>query len=252
MTLPALLLLALIAAGLAWKGWRRSAWALFAAVLALTLAIGCGPATQWLLRDLQAGYTGDTSTGQGARTAIILLGGGTERAGDGAVETVPLAYGRLVKALDLYLACKQQGGECFILASGGDPRRHGVSEAAVYGAQLARLGVPPADVVLEERSLNTWQNAQFCAQLLRQHPADAVVLVTSGMHLRRSQLYFGHFGVHGSPVRADYVNATMSLVPLAYNFLLADLAMHEHEGIVRYHLYQALGWNVTAGAPGAL
>src|SRR5437867_9709697 len=109
---------------------------------------------------------------------------------------------------------------CTVIVSGGDPHGLGVSEANVYGAVLVKIGVDPADLVIEGRSLNTWQNAQFCAAWLNGHPQDQVVLVTSGFHLRRSILYFAHFGIHALPARADYVDAPMHLLPQAYNFLV--------------------------------
>jgi uncharacterized SAM-binding protein YcdF (DUF218 family) len=253
MTLATVLLVVLIAAALARAGRRRTAWAFSLAALTGVVAIGCGPVAGWLLRPLQAAYPAEPSVEWGRTSAIVLLGGGTERVADsGAIETTVLAYGRLVKALELYLACKHQGGGCFILATGGDPRQHGASEAAVYGAQLRKLGVDAADMILEGKSLNTWQNAELSARLLRQHPADRVFLVTSAIHLRRSSLYFAHFGVGSTPVRADYAAAVMSPVPLAYNFALADLAIHEYAGIARYHIYQMLGWNPSAQRPGAL
>lgn len=253
MTLSLLFLMSLIAVCCAWRGWRRAAYGVGGAVLLLILLIGCGPLPGWLLTSLQAGAATYATGGWGARSGIVLLGGGTEKVADsGAVETSPLVYGRLVKALDLYLACKRAGGDCFILASGGDPRGYGTSEAAVFGAQLRRLGVVDADLVLEEKSLNTWQNAQFSASLLKARKAERVYLVTSGLHLRRSQLYFQHFGVQASPIRADYARAVMSAIPLAYNLLLMDFALHEYTGNLRYSVYQALGWNVTASGAGAL
>jgi uncharacterized SAM-binding protein YcdF (DUF218 family) len=253
MTLPVLLLILLIAAGLFFRGWRRSAWSVFGVAAVLGLAIGCGPVAAGLLAGLQQGYPGDIVGAWGPHAAIVLLGGGDERVSESrTIETSPLAYGRVMKALELYQACKGQGGDCYILASGGDPQRYGTSEAAVYGAHLRAAGVPAADIVLEQKSLNTWQNAWFSAPLIQQRPATRVALVTSGIHVRRAQLYFRHFGVQASPVRADHVSAVMSPVPLSWNFLLADLALHEYEGILRYHLYQALGWNVTARGAGAL
>lgn len=58
-------------------------------------------------------------------------------------------------------------------------------------------------LLLETRSQNTWQNAQYSADLLKSHPVDQVFLVTSGLHPRRGVLYFARFGIHGQPVRAD-------------------------------------------------
>jgi uncharacterized SAM-binding protein YcdF (DUF218 family) len=78
-----------------------------------------------------------------------------------------------------------------------------------------------------------------------------VVLVTSGVHLRRAELYFRHFGIRAVPVRADYVDAVITPVPQAYNFLLMDVALHEYTGLARYRVYNLLGWNVPAKSPGA-
>ena len=54
------------------------------------------------------------------------------------------------------------------------------------------------------------------------------------------------------PVRADHVSPITSPVPLSYNFLITDLALHEYTGVVRYYVYQFMGWNVQAKKPGAL
>jgi len=247
----------LIAAAIGLRGlkWRKSGYVLFFLALALFLGIGCGPIPAFLLSDLQAGYSADVVAGEATGTAIVLLGNGTEQiAGASArtVEVAPLAYGRLVKSLELYQACKRINDTCTVLVTGGDPQHRGDSEAAVYAARLRQLGVKPTDLVLEERSLNTFQNAEYSAPLLSAHPLDRVLLVSSGLHLRRSLLYFAHFGVKAQPVRADYVSAMMSPIPLSYNFLVTDLALHEYEGVLRYFVYQLMGWNVQAKQSGAL
>ena len=206
MTVPVITILAVLGAALAWLGWRRSGYLVIAVALALLLAVGCGPLPAWLLADLQAGYSANVAVQPARATAIVLLGNGTEQVGSAQIHTVepgPLAYGRILKALELYQSCKRLSSTCFILISGGDPQHHGASEAAVYGAQLSKLGVAPEDLILEERSLNTFQNAQYTAALLRARPADQMLLVSSGLHLRRGLLYFGHFGLHPRPVRAD-------------------------------------------------
>jgi uncharacterized SAM-binding protein YcdF (DUF218 family) len=173
-------------------------------------------------------------------------------AGSGEVEASLFAYGRIRKAAELYCECRHAGRECKVEVSGGDAERLGKSEAAVYADDLRQLGVDPADLLLESRSMNTWQNAQFSGPLLRAWGADRVLLVTSGFHLRRSMLYFTHFGIQPTPVRADYLDGKMSWLPLSSNFSMTDVALHEYAGIARYHWYNAMGWNVQATKPGAL
>jgi hypothetical protein len=65
-------------------------------------------------------------------------------------------------------------------------------------------------------------------------------------------LYFTHFGIHATPVRADYVDGVLSWWPQSYNFTMADLALHEYAGVVQYHVYNAMGWNVKATKAGSL
>jgi len=97
------------------------------------------------------------------------------------------------------------------------------------------------DIILETASKNTWENARYSSQLLTGN--DRVYLVTSGMHMRRSILYFQHFGIDARPVRADYLSPARGWQPNAFNVLLTTAAMHEYIGVWRYYVYNALGWN---------
>ena len=253
MTLNVLLILILLAMLLALLKWRRCSRVLLALAVILLLAVGCGPVPTWLMARLQSAYAVPASVTWGQRNAIVLLGAGTVQvAGSGNVEASLLAYGRINKAAALYRACRSSGGQCRIEVSGGDARRLGKPEAVIYADDLQRLGVDPADLLLESRSMNTWQNAQFSVPLLKAYGADRVLLVSSGLHLRRGMLYFAHFGIEATPVRADYASGIASWLPLSYNFTIADLALHEYAGVASYRWYNAMGWNVQATKPGAL
>jgi uncharacterized SAM-binding protein YcdF (DUF218 family) len=254
-TLLLIFLLVAAATVLALLKWRRSCLIFSLLALALFLAIGCGPIPSALLADLQSGYSAAVAVREAASTTIIVLGYGTEQVKESSgttVEVPTLAYSRLANALELYRACRLKNTHCTILVTGGDPQHHGATEASVYGARLQQLGVDASDLLIEGRSLNTWQNAQYTAALLKAHPAEQLFLVTSGIHLRRSVLYFERFGIRGQPVRADYISATSSAIPLSYNFLLADLAIHEYAGVLRYFVYERMGWNASAEHAGLL
>ena len=253
MTMNVLLILIVLAVVLALLRWRRCSRVLLGLAVAWSLVVGCGWLPNLLLTRLQSAYTADAPIAWGQHNVIVLLGAGTVRvAGTGSVEASLFAYGRIDKAAALYHACRQAERECKVEVSGGDARGLGQSEAAVYAENLRQLGVDPADLLLEPRSMNTWQNAQFSGPLLKAAGADRVLLVSSGFHLRRGMLYFTHFGIHATPVRADYVSGIASWKPLSYNFTMADMALHEYVGIARYHWYNAMGWNVQATKPGAL
>ncbi len=249
MTISVLFLIVVIAVCAAALNWRYVSRVLFAASAALFLAIGCGLVPAWLLQRLQAAYEIKPAIQWGGHNAIVLLGGGVEKSAP--PEPAVFAYPRIVEAAGLYNECRKVKADCKILISGGGPQHSGASEAAVYQNVLSRLGVDGKDVLLEPKSRNTFQNAQFTSALLTQYQVDRVVLVSSGVHLRRGVLYFKHFGVAATPVRADYLTATPSALPLSHNFTVTDFALHEYIGIIRYYLYNALGWNPPAHAAAA-
>lgn len=253
MTLGILMLLTGLSFVLGWLQWRRGSRTLAAFAVILFLAVGCGPVPILLLGQLQSDVMRDKPLDWGQRNVIVLLGAGTVRVGaDGPVEASLFAHGRINKAVALYRACRDARHTCKLEVAGGDARGLGTSEAEIYAGDIRQLGVDAADLLHESRSINTWQNARFSAPLLQGESADRVLLVSSGFHLRRGLLYFRHFGIRATPVRADYVSGMLSWLPLSYNFTMADLALHEYAGIARYHWYNAMGWNVQATKAGAL
>ncbi|CAJ0790611.1 hypothetical protein LMG7141_02391 [Ralstonia condita] len=249
MSLAVLCVLVIVAMVCGAQGRRRAARALAGGAAALVVAIGCGPVPAWLLDSLEQPFEHAPQLTWGPRNAIVLLGAGTFRVGQ-TVEPSLFSYPRMVQAAKLYEACRKSDNDCKIFVSGGDARHHGAPEATVYARDLIALGVDRTDVLLEPESMNTWQNAQFSRALLAQYGPDRTVLVSSAIHLRRSLLYFAHFGMTPIPVRADDLQATVSPLPLAYNFALTDFALHEWIGIARYHVYNALGWNPARLQPG--
>ena len=247
MTLVLLVLLLLVAWVLHRRGRRLAGHALVAFTALLFLAVACGPLPRWMLDNLQHGYPARVSGPWASRNAIELLGAGTTRiTPDAPLQPSLFAWGRIARAAMLYRDCKMSGQQCLLLVSGGDSQHHGRPEAVVYAEVLLRLGVAPADLQWEPHSMNTWQNAQFSRPLLRAFDPQKLLLVSSGIHLRRSLLYFEHFGLRPQPVRGGDVEAVLSPWPLAWNMVLCDAALHEYLGIARFRVYNALGWNAPA------
>lgn len=243
MTLTLFLILLLIGLVLFARRRRGAGMAFSLVALAWLFFAGCGPLTAMLLGHLQSGFAPDVAH-WGKRNAIILLGAGTVRSGAGAIEPSLYANGRILRAAELYRSCKASGADCKVEVSGGDAMKLKQPEADVYALTLDRLGVPRADMILEGNSMNTFQNAQFSKPLLMAYGADKVVLVSSAVHLKRAVLYFAHFGIRGDAVRGDYVNARYDWLPGTENLFFADFAIHEYIGVARYHVYNAMGWNV--------
>ena len=244
MTLGIFIVLGLLWVLLSYRGYFKSSRLTGTFLILLFLAIGYGLLPYWAASQLQSGYRTDYHGQWGARSVIVLLGGGTEQlAGKADVEPNLFGYARIARAYAQYISCKQQGGICIVLVSGGDPQSHHAPEAAIYALMLRRMGMPISDLITEEQSHNTWENAKFSQPLIQAAHADTILLVTSGTHMYRSLMYFSHFGVNAIPVRADYLAPEFHVMPTFYNFVVMDVVVHEYAGIARYYVYQALGLN---------
>jgi uncharacterized SAM-binding protein YcdF (DUF218 family) len=249
MTLAALVVLLLLAFVASWRRRRWLARSLGVLALLLFLAMGCGLLPGLLLSRLELPYAQQPAPQWAPSNAIVLLTADAVHVPQAAVEPSLGAYGRITRAVMLYNDCKHAGVGCKLLVSGGDPSHLGTSLAVSYGAVLRRLGVPGEDLILESDSRNTWQNAQFSRPLLSALGAQRIWLVSSAFHLQRSLLYFAHFGISATPVRADYLKADFSGWPSWSNLSLTELVLHEYAGIARYHVYNAMGWNVPQMPP---
>lgn len=223
---------------------KKSSFIMVAFALFFFISIGDGylPAT-WLTA-LQKPFINQPSLKWGKHNVIILLGAGTVKLVN-STQVLPtlIAYSRINTTAEIYQDCIKKSNQCTIIISGGDAAHTGQSEAVIYQKDLLKLGVKPADIILETNSLNTYKNAEFTHEILQKREVDNIFLVTSGLHLRRSLLYFSHFGITATPVLADYLPARLTLIPQGYNFTVADFALNEYIGILRFHIYNLLGLN---------
>jgi uncharacterized SAM-binding protein YcdF (DUF218 family) len=132
---------------------------------------------------------------------------------------------RCERAARLY----RQGAPCPIVASGGTlypghrppPVSHLMKEA------LEAWGVDPNDVVVEDQSRNTAQNAEFTANIVRRNGWKRIALVTHATHLWRAERMFRAHGVQTIPVGCTYRNDEFSWDVFA--FLPRSRAVQRHE-----------------------
>lgn len=243
MTMSFLLIVLLAAWLAAWR--RRYRWSLiFLAVgVAGFFLVGSGVLPRWLLGQLQGPYTLRPAQVWAPRNVVVLLTGGQVRVPPGTLEPSLGSYGRIAQAAMMYHDCRGAKVLCTVLVSGGDPDGYGTSLAVVYGGLLQRMGVPAQDLLLEPRSANTWQNAKFTQPMLHAVSPARVWLVTSGFHMRRALAYFARFGIVPIPARADYIQIVPQWTPSAINFAMMDLGLHEYVGLLRFRVYDAMGWN---------
>lgn len=177
-----------------------------------------------------------------ARTAIILLGGGTAYTSDGTLVPKGDARDSIAKAAALHAQCKRVATVCDVIISGGNPQHHAATEADNYLPWLLRDQVPRADIILENRSLNTYENARNVAAILPHGYYGSLILVTPAYHMPRSLLDFHRFGMMPHAAVSATRHAQRGLLPRYRNLFSAELALHELIGLAQFHVYSALGW----------
>ena len=166
-----------------------------------------------------------------AAQAIVVLGGGIEVPQTGTPD-LNQAADRMWHAARLYKAGKAP----VLILSGGLADAEGtMSEAASMQAFLRDMGVPDAAMLLEERSVNTRENAQYTAQLMRDKGMQSLLLVTSALHMPRSVRLFEAQGLQVIPAATDHEFITYPV----WRSLLPDAQALDGSGRA---FKEALGW----------
>jgi uncharacterized SAM-binding protein YcdF (DUF218 family) len=221
---------------------RRARAAVAVACVALFWLLSAGWLAALLLDWAQPGMADAAQPSFARHTVVVVLGTGTEHDGNGTLVPKPDAFPRMAKAAELYAECKRREPSCQVIVSGGNPQLHEMAEADNYAPYLLRLHVDDADLLLENTSKNTYENARNVARILRTERYDSLMLVTSAYHMPRALLDFARFGLAPQPFISNARHARIGVVPRISNLVNAEIALHELIGIAQFHVYRAIGW----------
>lgn len=116
---------------------------------------------------------------------------------DSYLQVVSIRRGadRMWQALNLY----HQGKIKKILISGdsGYVTDRGLHEAAQFKQILINWGIPERDIIIENKSRNTHENAVETTRMLRRYypHASKILIISSGTHIRRARACFKKEGL---------------------------------------------------------
>ena len=134
----------------------------------------------------------------------MILGGG-ERSLDPprVLPEVNEAGDRLIYGAWLY----RQGRAPYVIVTGGriDFLRSTTPGAESMAALLEFFGVPRPQCIEEPEARNTYENAIYSRQLLAEHQAHHILLVTSALHMPRAVRLFEHQGLDVIPAPTDFL-----------------------------------------------
>ena len=186
--------------------------------------------------------------------AIVVLGGGTEseQYPRPVVETNS-AGDRILYAGSLY----KQGKAEHILLSGGNITwlsGRTTTPAEEMARVLELMEIPRDAMWLQTTSQNTYEDALYCSEILKEKGIRRVLLVTSAQHMPRSVALFEHLGVEVIPAPVDYPvtqsnwdnlfsfdlqTTLVNLVPQSGSMSLVSSVLKEYIGMFVYGLR---GW----------
>ena len=120
----------------------------------------------------------------------------------------PVLRARLDHALDLY----HRGVVKRIILTGGVGAGDRFSEAAVGKQYLLDRQLSAEVLLLDERSMTTWENMQNAADLARANGIDTVLLVSDPFHMLRSLKMARDLGLsaYGSPTRTSPISGNQA------------------------------------------
>ncbi|MFV0477856.1 MAG: YdcF family protein [Parahaliea sp.] len=198
--LQQVVLMLIFALAALWWGWRGLGASLIGLALCWLYLCASPLMADYMMARLEADYPPQAATDLPAAAAIVVLGGSTR--GDTAVQQfsdLNAQSDRLIFAAELY----HQGKAPLVLLSGGSVG-HLRSEAREMADIMAIMQLPPANLLLEERSRNTYENALYSASLLKKNNINRVLLVTSAFHMSRAVACFTQQGIEVIPAATDY------------------------------------------------
>ncbi|MDU2066016.1 MAG: YdcF family protein [Sporomusaceae bacterium] len=172
---------------------------------------------------------------------IIMLGGGATFDTPNFTTQGHLsgyAANRLLTAVQLYEQLHVP-----IIVSGGRVFATTGREAEIARDILLRLGVPQNQIILENASINTTENALFTKDVLASRGFSAPILVTSAFHMPRSVSQFTKQGITVTPFPTDYLTNRQlhfdfrSLWPDADALSNLSLALKEYLGLLAVRWY---------------
>ena len=157
------------------------------------------------------------------------------------------AADRITQALQLY----RMGKIKKILITGGQGLNptNPYSEAELLKRFLVMTGMPETDILIEEKSVNTRENAVFTKGFLKKNGIaidQEFVLITSAFHMPRSKKCFDKVGLNTLPFPVDYYSHDIKydlpelLYPRPEALVNWQLLVKEWIGLIVYRL---VGYN---------
>ncbi len=129
-----------------------------------------------------------------------------------------------------------------ILISGGNGQllNNSYMESEWSKDFLINCGVPEKNILIENKSRNTWENAQYTYDVLKEDKNKKLLLITSSWHMRRAKFCFDENNMNTDLFHTDYtkkeikINFEYLLLPNSTSFVRWETLIKEFLGNIVY------------------
>ena len=196
----------LFAAAVPWKRknlrrWRRRR-AFGIAGITILVVSGMSPLSNWLMVKLE--HTVPTTYRAETRyDAVILLGGLVDEIAT-AENDQPTYTDNVERLIVAHRLLREDKARFVIVSAATNPRYPQYGEANVIAQQLQDWGIDKERIIIEDKALNTRENALYAQAIAKERSFSKVLLVTSAFHMARAEGCFAAIGMNVDTLPVDY------------------------------------------------
>ncbi len=221
------------------KSVSKLGWFLVLSGSLVLYLFSINPVSRLLAYSLESRYRLPSDEVLSTLDLVIVLGGGVNTSGGlrEYPEVGVITYSRLVNGVKIF---KRSGAKTLILSGGGSTQTM-ESEAEVMKVLAIELGVPESQIVAETKSNNTMEQAVELAESLSATKEKRIGLVTSALHMMRSERAFkSQFPADTIvPIPVNYLYVPLecdikSIIPSSGELVTSTSAVHEWIGMIWY------------------
>jgi uncharacterized SAM-binding protein YcdF (DUF218 family) len=210
-------------------------------VLLGTLIVLSLPVTGFLaMWNLESAYPPTNDVPAPGDTLVVLSAGLILDSADGKnVRLDHVSIERCLHAVRLY----KRAGRCRIVLSGGksDLSDRSPALAVVMREFVLEMGIRPEDILVEDKSTSTYENAAYSRGLLKDDTNTRIWLVTTASHMNRAERCFRKQGFVVTPAPCCHEVTVWELgltdlIPTEGGLAQFTRAAHEWQGRIWYRL----------------
>jgi len=198
-------------------------------MLAIVLIYGASiaPVANYFCYYLEKDYINNPTDENKKIDAIVVLGSGTKDIN--ALKNTFNAGIESLRLLHAVVVYNKTGAKYFVCSGKGSGR---ASEAEVMARLVEKLGVPKEKIRTESNSKNTGENAGEVNKIFVNKNIN-IGLVTSALHMKRSEWEFRKYFNHVVPLPAHYLysspmgNAVIRYMPQSEELYKTSIALKE-------------------------